>query len=164
MINFSILISSSEVSGPGGLFDFNLTLPLVAIQFLLLMVILNVILYNPLLTITDERKNFVNVKVADSQKFSQEGEELNAMYQQELKNIRKEAESEITTLQQTYKTGFASELAVLDTEIKSLVDNAKLSIQSAKNETLHTVDEIILFLSSEIEHKLHINFWRDDKP
>jgi len=86
------------------------------------------------------------------------------MYQQELKNIRKEAESEITTLQQTYKTGFASELAVLDTEIKSLVDNAKLSIQSAKNETLHTVDEIILFLSSEIEHKLHINFWRDDKP
>jgi hypothetical protein len=34
MINLSILISSSEViSGPGGLFDFNATLPLVAIQF-----------------------------------------------------------------------------------------------------------------------------------
>jgi hypothetical protein len=32
MINLSI-ISSSEVSGPGGLFDFNATLPLVAIQF-----------------------------------------------------------------------------------------------------------------------------------
>ena len=37
MINFSILISSSEVSGPGGLFDIDATLPLVAIQFLLLM-------------------------------------------------------------------------------------------------------------------------------
>ena len=34
MINLSILISSSEVSGPGGLFDFDATLPLVAIQFI----------------------------------------------------------------------------------------------------------------------------------
>jgi len=51
MVNFSILISNSEVSGPGGLFDINATLPLVAIQFLLLMVVLNVILYSPLLTV-----------------------------------------------------------------------------------------------------------------
>jgi len=51
MVNFSILISSSEVSGPGGLFDINATLPLVAIQFVLLMLILNAILYNPLLSI-----------------------------------------------------------------------------------------------------------------
>ena len=41
MINFSILISSSEVVGPGGLFDIDATLPLVAIQFLLLMVVLD---------------------------------------------------------------------------------------------------------------------------
>jgi F-type H+-transporting ATPase subunit b len=51
MINLSILISTSEVSGPGGLFDIGATLPLVAIQFLLLMVILNIILYSPLLAI-----------------------------------------------------------------------------------------------------------------
>ena len=43
MINLSILISSSEVSGPGGLFDFNLTLPLIAIQFILLTIVLNII-------------------------------------------------------------------------------------------------------------------------
>ena len=55
MINFSILISSSEVSGPGGLFDINATLPLVAIQFVLLMVALNVVLYNPLATDIETR-------------------------------------------------------------------------------------------------------------
>ena len=59
MINLSILISSSAVSGPGGLFDFDATLPLVAIQFLLLMVILNIILYNPLLTVIEERKEYI---------------------------------------------------------------------------------------------------------
>ena len=59
MINLSILISSSEVSGPGGLFDINATLPLVAIQFVLLTIILNIILYNPLLTIIEERKEYI---------------------------------------------------------------------------------------------------------
>lgn len=47
MMNILILLSSSEVNGPGGLFDINATLPLVAAQFLVLMVILNIILYNP---------------------------------------------------------------------------------------------------------------------
>ena len=57
IINFSILIS--EVNGPGGLFDFNGTLPLVAIQFVLLMLVLNIILYNPLLVIISERQEFI---------------------------------------------------------------------------------------------------------
>ena len=48
MLNFSILVSDLEVSGPGGLFDFNATLPLVAIQFAFLTVLLNIILYSPL--------------------------------------------------------------------------------------------------------------------
>ena len=59
MVNLSILISSSEVSGPGGLFDFNATLPLVAIQFVLLTLILNTIFYSPLLTVIEERKEYI---------------------------------------------------------------------------------------------------------
>jgi len=59
MINLSMLISSSEVSGPGGLFDIDATLPLVAIQFILLTVVLNAILYSPLLTIINERKEYI---------------------------------------------------------------------------------------------------------
>merc|ERR1712231_45998 len=59
MVNFSILISNSEVTGPGGLFDIDATLPLVAIQFLLLMVILNVILYSPLLSVITERNEYI---------------------------------------------------------------------------------------------------------
>ena len=59
MINISLLISSSEISGPGGLFDINATLPLVAVQFLLLMVILNILLYSPLLAIITERNEYI---------------------------------------------------------------------------------------------------------
>jgi len=72
MINLSILISSSEVSGPGGLFDINATLPLVGIQFTVLMVILNIILYSPLLTIIEERKEYILSYLAEaSEKLAQ---------------------------------------------------------------------------------------------
>ena len=59
MINFSTLTLSSEINGPGGLFDFDATLPLVAIQFIVLMVVLNVVFFNPLLVTLRERNEFI---------------------------------------------------------------------------------------------------------
>jgi F-type H+-transporting ATPase subunit b len=99
MINFSILISSSEVSGPGGLFDLNATLPLVAIQFVLLMFILNVTLYNPLLTIIEERKDYILTNLSEASDILQKANELTTKYEQELEDIRKQAQSEITKSQ-----------------------------------------------------------------
>jgi F-type H+-transporting ATPase subunit b len=96
MINFSILTSSSEISGPGGLFDLNATLPLVAIQFLLLMFILNVILYNPLLTIIEERKEYILTNLSEASKVLAEANKLTTQYEQELENLRKQAQLEIT--------------------------------------------------------------------
>jgi F-type H+-transporting ATPase subunit b len=58
MSNFLTLIFSSEINGPGGLFDLDATLPLVAIQFVLLMIILNIILYNTVLLVIEERKEY----------------------------------------------------------------------------------------------------------
>ena len=43
----------------GGLFDFGATLPLVAIEFLLLMFVLNLILYNPLVTLMNQRNEYI---------------------------------------------------------------------------------------------------------
>jgi len=99
MINFSILISSSEVSGPGGLFDINATLPLVAIQFVLLMFILNVTLYNPLLTIIEERKDYILTNLSKASDTLRKANELTTKYEQELEDVRKQAQLEITKSQ-----------------------------------------------------------------
>ena len=84
MINLSILISSSEVSGPGGLFDIDATLPLVAIQFVLLTVVLNIILYNPLLTIIEERKEYILTNLSKASEILAEANKLTEQYEQEL--------------------------------------------------------------------------------
>jgi F-type H+-transporting ATPase subunit b len=97
MINLSILISSSEVSGPGGLFDINATLPLVAIQFILLMVILNIILYSPLLTIIEERKEYILSRLAEASGKLAQAKQLTTQYEQDLETARKEAQLKLQT-------------------------------------------------------------------
>lgn len=57
MIEFFSLISEEK---PGGLFDFDSTLPFVAIQFVLLMIVLKFILYSPVLNILKKRKTFMS--------------------------------------------------------------------------------------------------------
>jgi len=103
MVNFSILISNSEVSGPGGLFDFNATLPLVAIQFVLLMLILNTVLYSPLLTIMEERKEYILNNLAEASEILTQANELTAYYEQELSSVRKEGQLLVTDGQKFIK-------------------------------------------------------------
>ena len=46
--------------GAGGLFDFNATLPLMAIQFILLTVVLTFVFYKPVSKVIDDRETYIN--------------------------------------------------------------------------------------------------------
>jgi len=128
MINLSILISSSEVSGPGGLFDIDATLPLVAIQFLLLMVILNIA----------------------------EANKLTTKYEQELDSVRKEAQLEITNSQKIHKEILEVELNISQKYIDNLLDTITKDLLAKKDIALNSLDEIVKSLCSSIETRLAI--------
>jgi F-type H+-transporting ATPase subunit b len=156
MINLSILISSSEVSGPGGLFDFNLTLPLVAIQFILLTVLLNVILYNPLLTIIDERKEYILTNLSKASELLAEASKLTEQYEQELNNVRKEAQLEITNSKKIHKEILEIELDISQKYIDNLLDTIQKDLFAKKNMALNSLDEIVQSLCVDIETRLSI--------
>jgi F-type H+-transporting ATPase subunit b len=156
MINLSILISSSEVSGPGGLFDFNLTLPLVAIQFILLTVLLNVILYNPLLTVIEERKEYILTNLSKASELLAEANKLTEQYEQELNNVRKEAQSEITNSQKIHKEILEIELDISQKYIDNLLDTIQKDLLAKKNMALNSLDEIVQSLCIDIETRLSI--------
>nr|WAK84828.1 CF0 subunit II of ATP synthase [Amicula sp. isolate GU52X-4 cfCalB7] len=156
MINLSILISSSEVSGPGGLFDIDATLPLVAIQFILLTVILNVILYNPLLTIIEERKEYILTNLGKASEILAEANKLTAQYEQELTNVRKEAQSEITNSQKIHKEILEIELNISQKYIDNLLDTIQKDLIAKKNIALNSLDEIVQSLCVDIEARLSI--------
>ena len=156
MINFSILISSSEVSGPGGLFDINATLPLVAIQFLLLMVILNVLLYNPLLTVIEERKEYILTNLSEASKILAEANTLTTQYEQELEDVRKQAQLEITKSQKIHKEILEVEVNISQKYIDNLLDTITQDLLTKKEIALNNLDEIVQSLLIDIERKLAV--------
>ena len=156
MINFSILISSSEVSGPGGLFDINATLPLVAIQFLLLMVVLNVVLYNPLLTVIEERKEYILTNLSEASKILAEANKLTTQYEQELEDVRKQAQLEIAKSQKIHKEILEVEVNISQKYIDNLLDTIAKDLQDKRNTALNSLDTIVQSLSVEIEGRLSI--------
>lgn len=156
MINLSILISSSEVSGPGGLFDFNATLPLVALQFLLLMFILNAILYNPLLTIIEERKEYILTNLSKASEKLAEANKLTTQYEQELDSVRKEAQLEITNSQKIHKEILEVELNISQKYIDNLLDTITKDLLAKKDIALICLDDIVQSLCADIEARLAI--------
>ena len=156
MTNLSILISSSEVSGPGGLFDIDATLPLVAIQFVLLMVLLNVILYNPLLTVIEERKEYILVNLGKASEILAEANELTKQYEHELENVRKEAQLEIANSQKIHKEILEIELDISQKYIDNLLDNITKDLMAKKDLTLNSLDKIVQSLCTTIEARLSI--------
>ena len=156
MINFSILISNSEVSGPGGLFDINATLPLVLIQFVLLVIILNIILYTPLLTIIEERKEYILTNLGKASEILAEANKLTKLYEQELANVRKEAQLEITSAQKIHKEILEIELKISQKYIDNLLDSIQKDLLAKKEIALNSLDDIVKSLSADIETRLSI--------
>lgn len=156
MINLSILISNSELSGPGGLFDFNATLPLVALHFLSLMIILNILLYSPLLTIIEERKEYILTNLGKASELLTEANKLTQQYEQELSNVRKEAQLEITNSQKIHKEILEIELTISQKYIDNLLDTIQKDLFAKKNMALNSLDDIVKSLCADIETKLSI--------
>ena len=156
MINLSILISTSEVSGPGGLFDINSTLPLVAIQFILLMVILNIILYSPLLTIIEERKEYILTNLGKASEILAEANKLTTQYEEELTSVRKKAQLEITNSQKIHKEILEIELNISQKYIDNLLENITDDLLEKKNTALNSLDTIVQSLCVQIENRLSI--------
>jgi len=156
MINFSILISNSEVSGPGGLFDFNATLPLVAIQFVLLMLILNTILYSPLLTIIEERKEYILNNLAEASEILTKANELTTYYEQELSNVRKEGQLLVTDGQKIHKELLEIELNTSQAYLDKLLDTIVEDLMDKQKTALNSLDTIVQSLCMKIESQLSI--------
>jgi F-type H+-transporting ATPase subunit b len=156
MINFSTLILSSEIDGPGGLFDIDATLPLVAIQFLLLMVILNIVLYNPLLTIIEERKEYILTNLGKASELLAQANNLTAQYEEELTSVRKEAQLEITNSQKIHQEILDLEINISQKYLDNLLDTITNDFESRKTSALNNLEESVQSLCNDINTRLSI--------
>ena len=156
MINLSTLILSSDITGPGGLFDINATLPLVAIQFIFLVILLNIVLYNPLLTIIEERKEYILTNLGKASEILAEATQLTKKYEDELNSVRKEAQLEVTNSQKIHKEILEIEVNISQKYVDNLLDSIQKDLITKKTIALNSLDNIVKSLCADIEARLSL--------
>jgi F-type H+-transporting ATPase subunit b len=96
--------------GSGGLFDFNATLPLMAIQFILLSVVLTFVFYKPLLKVIDDRDAYINNNCTTASEKLRKADDLYQEYEEQLKNARISAQRVIAQSEKEAKNIVANEM------------------------------------------------------
>ena len=158
MIDSLILsvIEDNSSTVEGGLFDFNATLPLMVIQFLLLMLILNYLFYKPVANILDERADYIRNSLTTASAYLLKADELTQQYEKALAESRKKAQNTIRESQKEAQAIVSVNIKQAQQEAKKLVDEASEQLNIQKEQALKTLEDQVDILSDDIKSKLLI--------
>lgn len=156
MINFfaALSVEALEKKAEGGLFDFNATLPLMALQFLLLMVLLNILFYKPVAKILDERDEYIRNSLTTASASLKKADELTIKYEDELSNARKKAQELIRKSQKEAQEVVLNKVKDAQKEAELLIAEASQQLVLQKQEAIKTLENQVETLSDQIKAKL----------
>jgi F-type H+-transporting ATPase subunit b len=140
--------------GAGGLFDFNATLPLMAIQFVLLTVVLTFIFYKPVAKVLDEREEFINTNLTQASEKLVKADELYKQYDEQLKTARVNAQSIIAQSEKEAKDIVASEISQAREDAANLIQQTNKELEAQKSLALQKLETQVDELSQLIKEKL----------
>lgn len=136
------------------LFDFNLTLPAIAIEFLLLMVALDKIYFTPLGKFMDERDAAIRAKLGDVKDTSTEVKQLEEQAAAVMKAARAEISAALNAMKKETSAELDAKLAEGRKRVEAELAEALASLEKQKEETIKALDSQIAALSNEIVKKV----------
>lgn len=154
MTHWITLLAVEKVAKEGGLFDLDATLPLMAIQFLLLALILNATFYKPLGKAIDERNDYVRDNQLDAQARLEKAQRLAEQYEGELAGARRQSQSAIASSQAEAQKIAASKIADAQAEAQAQREQAAKEIEQQKQQALTSLEGEVDSLSRQILEKL----------
>ena len=140
--------------GEGGLFDFNATLPLMALQFVLLTVVLTFIFYKPVSKVIDERETYISNNLTQASEKLIKADELYKQYDEKLKEARVGAQAVIAQSEQEAKTVVASEISDARKDAANLIERTNKELEAQKSLALEKLETQVDELSQLIKEKL----------
>lgn len=154
MINLTIVLAVEEVAEKGGLFDINATLPLMAIQFLLLAFVLDKIFYKPLGKAIDSRADYIRENQVKAKERLAKAKQLAEQYEQEFAQTRQKSQVVIVAAQAEAEKIAATKVAVAQKEAQVKREQAAQEIEKQKEVALEQLEEQVDSLSRQILEKL----------
>jgi F-type H+-transporting ATPase subunit b len=140
--------------GAGGLFDFNATLPLMAIQFILLMTALTFIFYKPVAKVIDERETYINDNLTTASEKLIKADELYNQYDEQLKAARVSAQAIIAKSEKEAKDVVAGEIDEARKDATKLIERTNAELETQKSLALQQLETQVDELSQLIKEKL----------
>jgi F-type H+-transporting ATPase subunit b len=146
------MLAMSE--GAGGLFDFNATLPIMALQFIALTTILTFVYYKTVGTLLEERETLISNNLTNASERLLKADELYQQYDEQLKDARNKAQGIIQAAETEAKEIVASEIAQARKDAASLIDKTNRDLEAQKNLALEKLETQVDELSDLIKEKL----------
>ena len=134
----------------GKIFDFNLTMPLMAGQFLLLMVFLDKTWFSPVGQLLDDRDKQLRDKLAIVKDNSGAVNDLQAQAEKLIGEARSAAQKQVTEAKAAVSADAAKELATAKAKVDAELGRALAALESEKEAALKGLDAQVSKLSADI--------------
>jgi len=140
--------------GAGGLFDFNATLPLMALQIILLSVVLTFVFYKPVSKVIDEREAYINGNLTTASEKLIKADELYNEYDEKLKSARVTAQATIAQSEKEAKDVVSLEISEARKDAAALIEKTNRELEAQKSAALEQLETQVDELSQLIKEKL----------
>ncbi|MEG3847241.1 F0F1 ATP synthase subunit B' [Microcoleus sp. herbarium19] len=154
MMHWTVLLAVEETAKEGGLFDLDATLPLMAVQFLILVAVLNVIFYKPLSKSIDDRADYIRTTQISAGERLAKAQQMAQQYEQKLGETRKQSQSVIAAAQADAQKIASAKVAEAQKEAQVAREKAGQEIEQQKQEAMRSLEQQVDSLSRQILEKL----------
>jgi F-type H+-transporting ATPase subunit b len=130
----------------GGLFDLDATLPLMAVQVVLLTFLLNSLFFRPVGKVVEDREGYITTSRADAKQKLAQVERLEADLTEQLRGARQAAQAAIVEAEQEVDRLYREALAQAEAEANRTREQARREIEaqreSAQSQLMAQVDQL----------------------
>ena len=149
---FLVLAGASESSG--GLFDINATLPLMALQIVILTLLLNIFFYAPITEVLDKRNAYITNSLKSATEMLDKAELLSKEYEEKLTSARTEAQKILVSSKEEAQTTVQSEIEQAQKDTNRLIEESTKQLKIEKDMALITLQNQVDVLSEQIKAKI----------
>lgn len=128
----SWLLFAAAGAPEGGLFDLDATLPLMAVQVVLLTFILNALFFRPIGRSVEERESYITTSRAEAKQKLAQAERLESDLRGQLKEARQKAQALIVEAEQEMDRLYRGALAAAQADANASREQARREIDSQR--------------------------------
>jgi F-type H+-transporting ATPase subunit b len=138
----------------GGLFDLDATLPLMALQVVLLTFVLNALFFRPVGKAVEEREGYINTSRAEAKSKLAQAERLEADLKAQLKGARQDSQTLVVEAEQEMARLYRAALAEATSAANASREEARREIDAERDNAKAQLEQQAVALGQQIVSRL----------